>query len=131
MQQRRIPLEEPVPGSSTAKRAENIAIIYLRIERDDLVEVRSGKDQGADLLAEYASGETQLFEVKGSKTAEVWGSHFVVSGRYEYIALTESNVPILRVTEVETTNPLVTPLLYGWDYTLEKDEFRFNVIQLH
>jgi hypothetical protein len=110
----------PENGASNliGKRAEEIVKIYFRKKDAQCKFARPQK--GADLHVVLSGKAPMDIEVKGTKSADVAWQQLKVSSQHSRDLL-ETGVPVYRVTGVFQQSPSIYVLMYGRDFTLERE----------
>jgi hypothetical protein len=103
------------------KRAEEIVKIHFR--RRDPHCAFEVPGTGPDLKVALSDGsEPILIEVKGTASAGIAWPQLKVSSRHSWRSLTETRIPVYRVSEVFAETPCIHVLIYGTDFTLDQED---------
>jgi hypothetical protein len=103
------------------KRAEEIVRIHFR--RRDPHCAFEVPGTGPDLKVALSDGSEPLFiEVKGTASVGIAWQQLKVSSRHSWRSLTETRIPVYRVSEVFAKAPCIHVLTHGTDFTLDQED---------
>jgi len=113
-------IESVVPSrrkSSAAigRRAYEVVLTYFRRKRAQVVQ----SPKGVDLSLRFPRSKlVKHYEIKGTEGSELAFGKLKVSGKPSFRQLTKQKIPLLRVLNVYSNNPIIVEMIHGQDYTL-------------